>query len=121
MGLKEFWKFMITDPAKQKKQVQATSPATQPTKPKTVLSSTQKAPNVPIQPELGIKESTAKRKLTKPVILFILINSILGSSLNIIVEDGGLVLGIWQGIYFCEFDGPRSREVYVKVIKGGEQ
>lgn len=44
--------------------------------------------------------------------------SILGSSLNIIVEDGQLVLGTWQGIYFCEFDGPRSREVYVKVIKG---
>jgi len=45
--------------------------------------------------------------------------SVLGSSLNIIVEGGGLVLGTWQGIYFCEFDGPRSREVYVKVIKGG--
>ena len=44
--------------------------------------------------------------------------SILGSSLNIIVKDGGLVLGTWQGIYFCEFDGPRSRKVYVKVIKG---
>ena len=47
--------------------------------------------------------------------------SVLGSSLNIIVEGGGLVLGTWQGIYFCEFDGPRSREVYVKVIKGGEK
>jgi len=44
--------------------------------------------------------------------------SILGSSLNIIVEDGRLVLGTWQGIYFCEFDGPRSREVYLKIIKG---
>ena len=44
--------------------------------------------------------------------------SILGSSLNIIVEGGGLVLGTWQGIYFCEFDGPRSRQVYVKIIKG---
>lgn len=44
--------------------------------------------------------------------------SVLGSSLNIIVEGGRLVLGTWQGIYFCEFDGPRSREVYVKVIKG---
>ena len=47
--------------------------------------------------------------------------SIFGSSLNIIVENGGLVLGTWQGIYFCEFDGPRSREVYLKVIKGGEK
>jgi len=44
--------------------------------------------------------------------------SVLGSSLNIIVEDGRLVLGTWQGVYFCEFDGPRSREVYIKVIKG---
>jgi len=44
--------------------------------------------------------------------------SIMGSSLNIIVEEGRLVLGTWQGIYFCEFDGPRSREVYLKVIKG---
>lgn len=44
-------------------------------------------------------------------------SSLLGSSLNIIIERGNLVLGTWQGIYFCEFDGPRSREVYVKIIK----
>ncbi len=44
--------------------------------------------------------------------------SVLGSSLNIIVEGGRLALGTWQGVYFCEFDGPRSRKVYVKVIKG---
>ncbi|MCK4912360.1 MAG: secondary thiamine-phosphate synthase enzyme YjbQ [Candidatus Omnitrophica bacterium] len=44
--------------------------------------------------------------------------SIFGSSLNVIVEGGRLVLGTWQGIYFCEFDGPRSREVCVKIIKG---
>ncbi len=104
MGLKEFWKFMITDPAKQKKQVQATSPATQPTKPKTVLSSTQKAPNVPIQPELGIKESTAKRKLTKPVILFILINSILGSSLFYlpslgVISSGAASIIAWIALF----------------------
>jgi len=45
-------------------------------------------------------------------------SSILGSSLNIIIEDKNLVLGTWQGIYFCEFDGPRSRQVQVKTIKG---
>jgi len=39
-----------------------------------------------------------------------------GFSEQIIVENGKLVLGTWQGIYFCEFDGPRSREVYVKVL-----
>jgi secondary thiamine-phosphate synthase enzyme len=42
--------------------------------------------------------------------------SLLGSSVNIPVEDGRLVLGIWQGIYFCEFDGPRTRTVIVNVI-----
>jgi thiamine phosphate synthase YjbQ (UPF0047 family) len=32
------------------------------------------------------------------------------------IQDGKLVLGRWQGIQFCEFDGPRSREVLVKII-----
>ncbi|RLC21052.1 MAG: YjbQ family protein [Deltaproteobacteria bacterium] len=41
--------------------------------------------------------------------------SLMGSSVNIIVEDGRLVLGTWQKIFFCEFDGPRSRKVYVKT------
>ncbi|MDP2924423.1 MAG: secondary thiamine-phosphate synthase enzyme YjbQ [Candidatus Omnitrophota bacterium] len=43
-------------------------------------------------------------------------SSLLGSSLNIIIENGSLVLGTWQGIYFCEFDGPRQRQIYVKII-----
>lgn len=43
-------------------------------------------------------------------------SSLFGSSLNIIIEDGQLQLGIWQGIYFCESDGPRAREVWIKVI-----
>ena len=42
--------------------------------------------------------------------------SCFGFSENIIIENGILQLGTWQGIYFCEFDGPRSREVWVKVI-----
>ena len=33
-----------------------------------------------------------------------------------IIEDGMLKLGTWQGIYFCEFDGPRSRRFYTKII-----
>jgi secondary thiamine-phosphate synthase enzyme len=41
--------------------------------------------------------------------------SLMGSSLNVIIENGQLVLGTWQGIFLCEFDGPRSRKVYVKV------
>ena len=41
--------------------------------------------------------------------------SLMGSSVSLMVEKGRLVLGTWQKIYFCEFDGPRSRRVYVKV------
>ena len=43
--------------------------------------------------------------------------SLIGSSQMIFVESGKLVLGTWQGIFFCEFDGPRHRKVYVKVAK----
>ena len=41
-----------------------------------------------------------------------------GSSVTIIVSDGKPVLGTWQGIYFCEFDPPRNRRFYVKIIGG---
>jgi secondary thiamine-phosphate synthase enzyme len=44
--------------------------------------------------------------------------SAVGSSVTVILEDGRLVLGRWQGIYFCEFDGPRNREFIVKVLAG---
>jgi len=40
--------------------------------------------------------------------------SMMGNSLQVIVEGGRLALGTWQGIYFCEFDGPRTRKVWVK-------
>ena len=43
-------------------------------------------------------------------------SALLGSSLSIFVEDGNLLLGTWQGIFFAEFDGPRRREVWVKII-----
>jgi len=45
-------------------------------------------------------------------------SSIIGPSKIILVENEKLVLGTWQGIFFMEFDGPRSRNVYVKLIKG---
>ncbi|ADY73907.1 protein of unknown function UPF0047 [Desulfurobacterium thermolithotrophum DSM 11699] len=45
-------------------------------------------------------------------------SSLLGCSQTVIINDGKLLLGTWQGIYFCEFDGPRTRKVYVKVIEG---
>ena len=43
-------------------------------------------------------------------------SSLLGVSLNVFIENGALVLGTWQGIYFVEGDGPRTREVWVKII-----
>ena len=42
--------------------------------------------------------------------------SLVGPSQTLIIADGKLVLGRWQGVYFCEFDGPRSRNVHVQVI-----
>jgi len=42
----------------------------------------------------------------------------MGASLNVIIDGGALALGTWQGIYFAEFDGPRSREVWIKIQKG---
>jgi secondary thiamine-phosphate synthase enzyme len=42
--------------------------------------------------------------------------SLIGSSETLLVENTTIALGTWQGVYFCEFDGPRSREVWVKLI-----
>lgn len=41
--------------------------------------------------------------------------SLLGPSITILIDSGRLKLGTWQGIYFCEFDGPRQRRVFVRV------
>ena len=46
--------------------------------------------------------------------------SLVGFSQMVFVESGRLVLGTWQGIFFCEFDGPRNRDVYVRVLRSGE-
>ncbi len=45
-------------------------------------------------------------------------SSTVGASETIIISGGRLLLGTWQGIYFCEFDGPRNRKFYVKVMGG---
>ncbi|WP_175615960.1 secondary thiamine-phosphate synthase enzyme YjbQ [Piscibacillus halophilus] len=42
--------------------------------------------------------------------------STVGASQHVIIEKGRLILGTWQGIYFCEFDGPRNRHFYVKIL-----
>ena len=44
--------------------------------------------------------------------------SLFGFSEQIIIKDGHLLLGTWQGLYFCEFDGPRNRQLHVKLIAG---
>jgi secondary thiamine-phosphate synthase enzyme len=43
-------------------------------------------------------------------------SSLVGCSVTMLVEDGRLKLGTWQGVYLCEFDGPRTRSVYIKVV-----
>jgi secondary thiamine-phosphate synthase enzyme len=40
---------------------------------------------------------------------------LIGSSIKVIIDEGQLALGTWQGIFFCEFDGPRSRNVFIKA------
>jgi secondary thiamine-phosphate synthase enzyme len=45
-------------------------------------------------------------------------SSIIGVSKTLLVEEGRLVLGTWQAVFFCEFDGPRQRSLMVKVVKG---
>ncbi|MCZ7649016.1 MAG: secondary thiamine-phosphate synthase enzyme YjbQ [Planctomycetota bacterium] len=43
--------------------------------------------------------------------------SMMGHSATVFVEGGRLALGTWQGLYFCEFDGPRTRKVLVNVLR----
>lgn len=44
--------------------------------------------------------------------------SLVGASQTLILDQGRLLLGMWQDLYFCEFDGPRNRNFYVKIIEG---
>ena len=43
-------------------------------------------------------------------------STLVGSSQTLLIEGGQLALGTWQGLYFCEFDGPRSRKVWIKIL-----
>jgi secondary thiamine-phosphate synthase enzyme len=45
-------------------------------------------------------------------------SSLIGASQTLLIEDGAPVLGTWQGIYFCEFDGPRRRRLLLRVLEG---
>ena len=42
--------------------------------------------------------------------------SLLGSGVTIVIDEGKFILGTWQGIYFCEFDPPRTRKFFVKIV-----
>ncbi len=42
--------------------------------------------------------------------------SLMGSSVQVIIKDGALMLGTWQSIFLCEFDGPRTRKIFVKIL-----
>jgi len=44
--------------------------------------------------------------------------TLVSPSITVIIHEGNLLLGTWQGIFFCEYDGPRTRKVYVKIIEG---
>ena len=42
--------------------------------------------------------------------------SLMGASVQLLIEDGDLALGTWQGVFLCEFDGPRSRQVWLRFV-----
>jgi secondary thiamine-phosphate synthase enzyme len=44
--------------------------------------------------------------------------SAMGSSVTLLIENGRPLLGTWQNVYFCEFDGPRTRKFWVKIMEG---
>jgi secondary thiamine-phosphate synthase enzyme len=44
--------------------------------------------------------------------------SLMGPNLTVLVSNGSLLLGTWQGVYLCEFDGPRTRKVHIKIMAG---
>ncbi len=44
-------------------------------------------------------------------------STVIGSSQTLLIEGGQPALGTWQGIYFCEFDGPRTRKIWIKIVE----
>lgn len=45
-------------------------------------------------------------------------STLVGASELVAIENGALVLGTWQGLFFCEFDGPRTRKIHVRILDG---
>ena len=48
-------------------------------------------------------------------------STLVGASEHIAIENGRLVLGTWQGIFFCEFDGPRTRKIHIRIYEMTEK
>ena len=46
------------------------------------------------------------------------LSTLTSPSITLIIENGSIVLGTWQNIYFMEYDGPRNRKAHIKIIKG---
>ena len=65
-----------------------------------------------------LKNLISKKEFSHDNALAHLKASFLRSNITLIVENGKVVLGPWQGIYFVEFDGPRDRKIYIKVVNG---
>lgn len=64
--------------------------------------------NVPFDADYGHSEGNASAHIK---------STIVGIDREVFIEEGRLKLGTWQGIFFCEFDGPRRRNVYVKIVE----
>lgn len=63
---------------------------------------------IPLRPDYAHTEGNADAHIKA---------SIVGSSRTLFINEGKIAFGTWQGIYLCEFDGPRTREVWIKIIK----
>jgi len=63
---------------------------------------------IPLRPDYAHTEGNADAHIKA---------SIVGSSRTLFINEGKIAFGTWQGIYLCEFDGPRTREVWVKITK----
>ncbi|HAE88144.1 TPA: hypothetical protein DCG86_09005 [Candidatus Marinimicrobia bacterium] len=48
------------------------------------------------------------------------LSTLTGASETLIIQEGKLLLGMWQGLYFCEFDGPRTRTIHIKIVPDRE-
>ena len=65
-----------------------------------------------------IKKDLKESNIKNGIIVVYTPHTIFGASQTLITSEGKIILGIWQSVYLCEFDGPRNRTYYVKIIEG---